>query len=128
MEKEEPLSGRLVSDVLIELGRHTSDRQFAPDLVAMVEQGPCTSCLGAWDALARVGTAGYEGQLVKIAVSKGRGAADTAMRVLAFNGATDAVRVLAKQAEMVEAGERYLASHAEGNDRRWFPGRTRTFD
>lgn len=129
MEKEDPLSGRLVAnELLADLGRHPSDRQFAADLMSMIDQGPCASCLTAWDALARVGTAGYEERLVRTALTRDRSVTQLALRVLAFNGASDAVRPLAKATNDTDLAEQYIQMHENGSDRGWFRGRARTID
>lgn len=128
LRQEDPLSGRLASDLLRSLGFHSSDQRFLPDLVALLRKSPCAACETAWGAIARIGTAGHEEEIIDLAARMPPGAADIALRVLATNGAAESVRKLGKRIGQLKSAEAYVKRHQEGADQDWFRGRSRLFD
>jgi hypothetical protein len=121
MTKEDPLSGRLADVALRDLGAHPSDRQFFDDSLAILKPAVCTFCGSAWGAIARMGTEGYEAKIVGLVKTSIPNRSDDALRALAFNGATESVRTLARHMGKERSGEMYLAAHEKGLDRDWYP-------
>lgn len=128
LRQEDPLSGRLGGDLLRQLGDSPADKQFLPDVLWLLRQSPCDSCLTAWGAVARIGISGHEDEIVEIALSVPAADRDRALQALAYSGASTHVKRLAKEAGMIPAGDAYLKRHEEGADREWFKARSRLLD
>ncbi len=128
LRQEDPLSGRLGGDLLRQLGHSPADKRFLPDVLWLLRQSPCNSCLTAWGAVARIGISGHEDEIVEIALSVPAADRDRALQVLAYSGANAHVKKLAKEVGMMAAGDAYLKRHEEGVDREWFKARSRLLD
>jgi hypothetical protein len=120
MRTEDPLSGRLADHLLRDLGAHSSDRQFFGDVLEMQRSARSAFWETAWGAVARMGTAGHEAEVVEIAATFGRGQCDPALRALAFNGAAESARDLGRRLEVERSANAYIDMHAQNRDRDWF--------
>lgn len=128
LRTESPLSGRLAERVLNDLGSHPSDSRFFDNVAGILRPTVCSFCGAAWGALARMGTAGHEGRLLRLAEKMGRGRSQEALKVLTYNGADEWARRLGQRMDLEANAEEDISAHHAGVDMAWFPAASSSWD